>query len=315
MRDPLLIKGMADLRGQVIGWGIGMAAMIFLTVLLYPSISDAYADMIDELPSGFSAFFGADVSLDQIEGYLNVELFSYLPVVIAIFAVMAGSAAISGEENQGTLDLLLAQPLSRLRAATAKLAALALSLALVVVVMAAGVWAGLAFIDEPAADLRILNALLLLIPFEVTIALAAALASQILGSRLMAGTAIAVVVAISYVLDALANLNSMLETLRPLYVTAYYQGEEALTGQVSAGYTTALLLAMMALAVAAVVVCSCGAISAPTPWSACRGSVVGKQATAWCTRAELAQKAALQRCPHFSLNITSTAGFRTLPPR
>ncbi len=109
MADPLFRKALGDLRGQILGWGIGIGLMLMLTVLLYPSIGSAYADVIDELPEGFLSFLGG-ATFDTLEGYLSIEFFSYAPLVLGIFAVMAGSASLVGEESQGTLDLLLAQP-------------------------------------------------------------------------------------------------------------------------------------------------------------------------------------------------------------
>ena len=38
-----------------------------------------------------------------------------LPLLLLVYAIGAGSRAIAGEEESGTLDLLLAHPLSRRR--------------------------------------------------------------------------------------------------------------------------------------------------------------------------------------------------------
>ena len=44
----------------------------------------------------------------------------------------------------------------------------------------------------------------------------------------------------SYILEALANMVSGLETLRPLFLTVYYQGTRALVSEVSWGYVGGL---------------------------------------------------------------------------
>ena len=49
MLDPLLRKTLSDLRGQTLGWGIGIGLLLMLTVLLYPSVGTAYVDVIDQL--------------------------------------------------------------------------------------------------------------------------------------------------------------------------------------------------------------------------------------------------------------------------
>ena len=50
-----------------------------------------------------------------------------------------------------------------------------------------------------------------------------------------------VVVISSFILNSLANLNSGLDSLRPFYLTEYFQGINALTAEVSVFYTAGLL--------------------------------------------------------------------------
>jgi ABC-2 type transport system permease protein len=48
------------------------------------------------------------------EGYLQSELFSFMgPILFLTYAIGAGARAIAGEEEEGTLDLLLSTPTSR----------------------------------------------------------------------------------------------------------------------------------------------------------------------------------------------------------
>ena len=49
-------------------------------------------------------------------GYLQIELMSFMaPILVILYAVMAGSAAVAGEESRRTLDLLVTAPVSRRR--------------------------------------------------------------------------------------------------------------------------------------------------------------------------------------------------------
>lgn len=241
MTLALLRKSLRDLRGQTVGWGAGLGALLAVTTGLYPSISSAYGEALSQLPEGFLAFFGAEMALDTLQGYLNAEFFSYIPVVLAVFAIMAGTAALAGEESQGTLDLLLAQPVSRYRVALAKHLAVLISMALVILIMMVTFWLSLLFVDVEAPTGRILVAFALLWPFEVAVAHLAVLLSLIVGGRLVAGVIMAMVMVASYILDSLANLVSWLANGRPVFLTAYYRGEEALVGDVSWTYVVGLL--------------------------------------------------------------------------
>jgi hypothetical protein len=64
-------------------------------------------------------------------GYLGIELFSLmLPGLLIAAAVGAGARAIAGEEEHATLDLLLANPISRTRVALEKAGAMFIMLSL-----------------------------------------------------------------------------------------------------------------------------------------------------------------------------------------
>ena len=59
-------------------------------------------------------------------GYLGTELFSLIvPLLLIIAAVATGARAIAGEEERGTLDLLMSLPVTRRRVTAEKLAAMA----------------------------------------------------------------------------------------------------------------------------------------------------------------------------------------------
>lgn len=253
MLDPLLRKTLSDLRGQTLGWGIGIGLLLMLTVLLYPSVGTAYVDVIDQLPEGFMSFFG-DASFDTLGGYLSIEFFSYAALVLGIFAIMAGSASLVGEESQGTLDMLLAQPVARRRLVLAKLAGLVVAMGLVTAIVIAFFWLGVAFIDVEFSAGRLMASLLLLWPFEAALAVAAALVAMVLPGRLIAGMVLAVYLVASYVLDSLSSMLSALETVRPLFITSYYQGVAAINGDVAWGYLGGSIGALVLLVVATLVV-------------------------------------------------------------
>jgi ABC-2 type transport system permease protein len=250
--DPLFRKSMQDYRGQVLGWGIGMGAMLALTAALFPSISELYADVFEGLPDSWAGFIG-DGDMSTMEGYLSVEFFSYAQVALAVFAILAGGAVIVGEETNGTMDLLLSQPVTRLRVAIVKLNALTVSVVLIVLMTAVGLIIPELFLREVGNWGRVANAFLLLIPFELMVALAAALLAQMFASRLAGGSILAGVLVASYMLDALSGASQILVDLKPLYLTSYFQGREALNGDVSWAYLGVSLVAIGVLALANVV--------------------------------------------------------------
>src|SRR4030042_3270215 len=106
-----------NLRWQIIGWGLGLALYGLMIVPMYEILGanpDQFQQMIANYPSEFRAFFGADANSPITPaGFLGMYAFSMLPLIVGIFAVMAGSSLIVTDEERGRLDLIIAHPIGR----------------------------------------------------------------------------------------------------------------------------------------------------------------------------------------------------------
>ena len=107
----------AGLRGQILGWGLGLAIYGLIVVPMYSALAaqqDQLQKMMASYPPEFLAFFGGDAtSMLTPAGFLGMYAFSMMPVIIGIFAVMAGSGLILSDEERGRLDLIIAHPIGR----------------------------------------------------------------------------------------------------------------------------------------------------------------------------------------------------------
>jgi len=105
------------LRGQTLGWGIGLALYGLMIVSMYDTMAaqqDQLQQMMASYPQEFLAFFGGDAdSLITPAGFLGMYAFSMMPVIIGIFAVLAGSGLIVSDEERGRLDLIITHPVGR----------------------------------------------------------------------------------------------------------------------------------------------------------------------------------------------------------
>ena len=106
-----------SLRWQIIGWGLGVAFYGLVIVPMYETLGaqpDRFPQIIANYPPEFLAFFGADVNSPITPaGFLGMYAFSMLPIIIGIFAVIAGSGLIVSDEEHGRLDLILSHPVGR----------------------------------------------------------------------------------------------------------------------------------------------------------------------------------------------------------
>jgi ABC-2 type transport system permease protein len=113
---------------SLLGWTLSTVALIVLVVAFFPAVkgNSALTQSFEGLPPSVQSAFGI-ADLGSATGYLQGQLFSTLaPLIFLSFAIGRGARAIAGEEERGTMDLLLSNPLRRSRVVLEKFAAIVL---------------------------------------------------------------------------------------------------------------------------------------------------------------------------------------------
>jgi ABC-2 type transport system permease protein len=245
----LFLKTLRDLQGQILGWGIGAGSLGLLVLVLYPPFKDQMGAMIElfkSYPPALSAFFGDMTRLSEFDGWLNIEFFSWVPPILAVFAVSVGTGLIAGEEEKGTLDLLLSQPIRRWRVVVEKFAAFAVATLLICLLIG-----GALLIGETGNLDGLLLATMDIVPITLASGTLALMASVVLRSRRLA-TTVGIVVAIgSWFLESLGKTVDVLEPYRPLALFHYYTGGDVMIRGLNLGNVGVLLgLTILFLAIA-----------------------------------------------------------------
>jgi ABC-2 type transport system permease protein len=95
------------------------ALLIWLFVIFFPHMyeqSETLSEAFENYPDAFLQAFNVDVSqlFLSLEAFLAAEHFSLMwPIILIVFIISLGGSAIAGEVDDGTIEILLAQPLSR----------------------------------------------------------------------------------------------------------------------------------------------------------------------------------------------------------
>ena len=117
MLRNIVLKTLRDRRRSLLFWSIGFILLGVILISFFPVIRDVpfISEYLEAFPEEFLALFAGEVTdYTSPEGYLNGEVFFLMyPLLLLVFAIGFGSGAIAGEEERGTLDLLLANPLQR----------------------------------------------------------------------------------------------------------------------------------------------------------------------------------------------------------
>ncbi len=125
----VFVKTLRDIRRSFGWWTLGLVGYVALIVAVWPTVKSnpALIKLHETYPETLKAFvsFGGEFDFGSPAGYLGAEIFSLVaPLLLMIAAIGAGARAIAGEEERGTLDLLLSTPVSRRRLVLEKLGAL-----------------------------------------------------------------------------------------------------------------------------------------------------------------------------------------------
>ena len=129
-------KAVRDNRRAWIGWTVALTAVAAMYASFYPSINNpAMADALNSFPQSIKQAFHME-DYTKPENYFAVSVFGLLvPILVAVFAISAGVKAIAGDEEAGTLDLVQAQPVSRVSLALQRFLAITVALIAIAGVM------------------------------------------------------------------------------------------------------------------------------------------------------------------------------------
>ena len=244
LRDAFT-KGLRDQARPLLLWVVGVAFYVALLMSIYPSIrgsARALQGYIDNLPSAVKAAF------------LGTELLSWLaPIVLIAFAISVAARSLAGEEEDGTLSLLLAHTVGRRRLVLQKYGAMLVAvgilgtafwLSLVVATSIAGTPVGAGELAEALLRLTLLG----LAVGSVTFAVGGATGRRQVGSAAGAGVGVAM-----YLVNTLAQMNSSIRPFRFVSLFHYSGGASPLGQGLNAGGVAVLLASSGVLLVTALV--------------------------------------------------------------
>ena len=258
MLSNVFLKTIRDLRRGLLWWSLGLVGLVAMLVAVYPTVRDNpdLTKLVEQYPEALKSLlsFGGGVDYTSGAGYLGSELFSFMiPLLFLVAAIGAGARAIAGEEESGTLDLLLANPVSRRRVLLEKLGALVLEL----LALGAVLWVGLV-IGSHAATMKVsaahlgagaAAAVLLGVAYgTIALFIGAATGKRGLAAGLTAALAVA-----AYVVNSLAPLVSGLKPLQKLSPVYHYATSDPLRHGLEAQHVAVLAGITLVAAALAVV--------------------------------------------------------------
>ena len=251
MLNNVILKTLRDRRRSLTWWVVGIFGYLLGIGAFYPIVAEnkgQFEALLEAYPEELLAIMGVaeQENLFDPVGFIQVEALGWIvPLVFAIYGAVQGARAVAGEEEDGTIDLVMATPLTRSGLVWQKLAALVLA----ETVLGAALFLSIA-LDTLLFDLDIplgnvvaaaLMAVLLGVFFG-SLALAVGAAT---GLRGLSVGVVSFVAAVSYLVNSLGSLVEGMKALQPISPFYYYDSSNSLRNGLDIEH--ALILAGLAL--------------------------------------------------------------------
>ena len=250
---PLSSIFLKTARDRWLGWAISAAS---LTLLLFFGMSvyrDIDLTVYTELPEAFRSLLGIGEDVDVGGLAIGYIFGSFGALVVAVMALVMGGAAIAGEERNGTMSILLANPRSRTHVLLSKALSLVLLTALTVTALWASVHPMAALLSVEIGGLNVEALAIHLFVNAVFYGMLALAIGAFTGNRETATGATSGILVLSFFAVGLLPLVEGLEGLRVVFPWYYFDGSEPVYNGIAWGHLAVLTSGSILLLGAAVV--------------------------------------------------------------
>ena len=220
---------------QMVYWGVGLAAMALLVVLMVPLFDmQAMSALLESFPPVILAMVGVGDDLAVFtsnEGFVALGFFGKSALIFAVYPVVMGMRISANEEDEGASDVLLSLPISRAQVMVEKFLAYAVSVVGVVVLIYLGLYAGV-ILGGVELDVALLaEVTFYLIPLMVFVMAATMLIAVLARRRTVALGIVTAFVIISYMLQTIgaAAEGTVAESVGAISFLTYYNTGEILS--------------------------------------------------------------------------------------
>jgi ABC-2 type transport system permease protein len=219
---------------MILGWGLGLGLLGYWMFDIYETMFGMDVDLqqlMAAFPAEMLAFFGgADVNIFEPAGFLHLEFFSYIPLILGIVAV-SGATGLIVKKEEGSLELILAQPVSRSAVFWGKLLAFLMTIILILAIIWGGFALGLAGTDSfDLTQAQLIQPFISLFAVILVFLSLALFLSMILPTSGSAAMVANILLIASFFITSLAQIEERLEPLNRYSPLNYYQGGNALNG-------------------------------------------------------------------------------------
>ena len=222
----LLVHELKSRWKGVVGWGIGLTLFGAMYISVWPQ---AEAQMVSL--SDLSLYQALGFYMGSFEEYLGSVVILFLPILLGIYAVVTGTKALAGEEDSGTLELVMARPLARWQIVVTKAVAIGIAMIAILFLGALGDAAVLAGIkttyETSLMPGSIFRAMLTGWPIVMAFAMISFFLGSFMPSRRLASVVATLILIASYFGENIAGMVESLDVVKPFSLFTYFDSSAA----------------------------------------------------------------------------------------
>ena len=213
-------------RNAIIGWSIGLILFGLMYTSIYPEMEGQLEALAD-----LSVYQAMGVEVATFEGYLGSTVIGFVPILLGVYAIMAATSTLAGEEDDGTLEMLLATRLARWQLVVAKGVGLLIVTAIIVVLAGIGNVLGLNFvltqIETAVTNFDVFAVVLSSLPLVWAMMMLSLFFGTFFPNRRIAMMAGFLVLILSYFGENIGGMVESMEAVKPYSLFTYFDSSSA----------------------------------------------------------------------------------------
>ena len=243
---------------QMVYWGLGLAAMGLLVIIMVPLFDmQQMKELLESFPPFILALVGVGDELEVFatnEGFVAIGFFGKSALIFAVYPVVMGMRVTADEEDSGIMDVQLSLPVQRARLIIEKFAAYAVSIVGLVLMIYLGMHIGVA-IGGVELDMSRLNEVTFyLVPLMIFVMSFTMIIAAIIRRRQVALGIVTAFVIVSFMLQTIgaAAADTIAESIGAISFFTYYNAGNIMTdglvsSHVFAYFAVSVILLLMSV--------------------------------------------------------------------
>lgn len=211
----------------VLAWGFGLVLFGAVYISIAPGLFEQLTFLKD-----LTIYRLVGMQLASIEGYMASVILVYVPILLGIYCIIAGTSTLAGEEDSGTLEIIVAMPLSRGEILAAKATALVVVVVLIMMIASTGNAFVLALIKTAhpmnITPVGLFSALMSGLPLALGVVMMSLFMGAFFPNRRLSATVMTIFFAASFFGENIAAMLKSLEPIKYFSLFNYYNTTETI---------------------------------------------------------------------------------------